>query len=61
MDDEQKKQMSSKLQELSKQAALSSKLVTLATSAQTRPGDAQLLEMNLEKLKEVAQQAEEVL
>ena len=61
VDEEQKKQMSSRLQELSKQAALSSKLVALASSAKVRPGDAQLLEMNLEKLKEVSQEAEEVL
>ena len=63
MTDDQKKEMGQKLQELSRLGATASRLVTMAETHVTkaRPSEKEMLEMNLDKLKQVSQQGEEVV
>ena len=60
MTDEQKKMFASRLQELGKYSAAGSKVLLAAEAAQIRASEKEMVEQNVERLRQVAHEAEEV-
>ena len=58
--DDQRHELSTVLQELNKQNAMATKMIALADGAHVAGPEGSILHMNLEKLKQISEESEEV-